>query len=197
MIIDQEQIERATNTLLLALYARHADTADHCGRVYELSLQLGRELQLTSEELESLKFGALLHDIGKLSTPDAVLTKPGPLDDREWEAIKRHPADGAAILRSLHFPGNIVAIVERHHERPDGFGYPFGLKSDEIPITARVVAVTDTYDAITSDRCYRRGECHEVALHEIASCSDKQFDPCVVAAFIELGRPNRLIALAA
>jgi putative nucleotidyltransferase with HDIG domain len=190
MTTNQEQIERRTTTLLVALSARHPETAHHSARVNLLSLQLGRALQLTSDELQALKFGSLLHDIGKLATPDAVLNKPGRLDAQEWEAIRRHPGAGAAILRSLHFPENIAAIVEQHHERHDGTGYPFALPWERISLYAQIVAVTDTYDAITRDRAYRRGECHEVALHEIATWSGKQFNPAIVDAFLQLHRPE-------
>lgn len=189
----QEQIalERNTTTLLTALSARHAGTGAHSVRVKQLSLDLGRALELPSDQLQDLKFGSLLHDIGKLATPDAVLNKPGRLDQDEWDQIRRHPSQGAAILRSLNFPETIAKIVEEHHERFDGLGYPFALPWHRLSTNSQIVAVTDTYDAITCDRAYRKGESPAVALHEIASSSGSQFNPAVVDAFLQLHRAAR------
>jgi len=186
---NSDELEFATTTLLVALSARHPETALHSARVNLLSLDLGRALELPGDQLEALKFGSLLHDIGKLSTPDAVLNKPGRLDDQDWNAIRRHPFDGASLLRSLNFPETIASIVEQHHERHDGTGYPFALPWHMISTNASIVAVADTFDAITADRCYRPGAAPAVALHEIASWSGKQFNPTVVDAFVQLHRP--------
>ena len=192
----QEQIEFSTTTLLLALSARNLETGDHCPRVNRLALQLGRALQLRADDLYALKFGSLLHDIGKLRTRDAVLCKPAKLNSDEWEEMRRHPVDGATILRSLNFPESICLIVEQHHEWIDGTGYPFGLKENEISFGARVFAVADTFDAITRDRCYRQGAAVAVALHEISSWSGTQFDPKVVDVLITLSRNHQLATAA-
>jgi putative nucleotidyltransferase with HDIG domain len=181
-----EQLEFGTTSLLCALAARNLETGDHCPRVNRLALQLGRALQLPQEELVALKFGSLLHDIGKLRVPDAVLCKPDKLTADEWEIMRRHPFDGATILRSLNFPEDVCLIVEQHHEWFDGSGYPYGLKDNQISRPARVFAVADTFDAITRDRCYRSGASIAVALHEINSWRDKQFDPYVVDALLRL-----------
>ena len=184
----QEQLEFATTALLMALSQRNLETGDHCPRVNRLALQLGRALQLTGDQLNDLKFGSLLHDIGKIRTRDAVLCKPAQLTDQEWEEMRRHPFDGATMLRSLGFPEPVCLIVEQHHEWFDGSGYPFGLKGHQISLPARVFSVADTYDAITRDRCYRKGAAAAVALHEISSWAGTQFDPKVVEALIKLER---------
>jgi putative nucleotidyltransferase with HDIG domain len=188
----QEQLEFGTTTLLIALTARNLETGDHCPRVNRLALQLGRSLRLSADELYDLKFGSLLHDIGKIRTRDAVLTKPGKLTETEWEEMRRHPLDGGSLLRALDFPESVCLIVEQHHEWFDGSGYPFGLAGDQIYLPARVFAVADTYDAITRDRCYRKGAAAAVALHEINSWSGTQFDPQVVERLIQLSRDNQL-----
>ncbi len=184
-----DQLEFATSALLVALCARDLETGDHCPRVNRLALKLGRALALPQEHLYALKFGSLLHDIGKLRTGDAVLCKPDRLTAAEWEIMRRHPLDGATMLRSLGFPEPVCLIVEQHHETWSGTGYPYGLKANEIYIGARLFAVADAYDAITRDRCYRKGAAAHVALHEISSCSGTQFDPKVVTAFLNLERP--------
>jgi HD-GYP domain-containing protein (c-di-GMP phosphodiesterase class II) len=135
-----------------------------------------------------LACGFLLHDVGKLAVPDAVLNKPGPLDADEWELMRRHPEKGAKILSTIPFLDRALDIVRHHHERWDGTGYPAGLPGDEIPLWARIFAVVDTVDAITSDRPYRQGRPLEVALEELRAGSGSQFDPGCVDAFMRLDR---------
>ncbi len=187
----QEQLEFGTTALLIALSARNLETGDHCPRVNRLALLLGRALQLSGDELNALKFGSLLHDIGKLRTPDAILCKPAKLTDPQWEVMRRHPLDGGTMLRALDFPEPVCLIVEQHHESFDGSGYPFGLAGHQISLGARVFSVADTYDAITRDRCYRKGAASAVALHEISSWAGSQFDPKVVEALIKLSLDDR------
>lgn len=182
----EEHLEIGAQCLLVALAARNLETGGHAQRVCDLALELGRALQLPATKLFNLKFGALLHDVGKLATPDAILCKPGPLTDDEWKVMREHPITGANLLRSLKFPLGVSAIVEQHHERHDGLGYPYGLRGREITIEARVFSVVDAYDAITADRCYHRGAAPAVAYHELASWAGKQFDPDVVDAFLDL-----------
>lgn len=157
-------------------------TADHCGRLQRLSFATGRALDLPAERLRALDHGAYLHDLGKVKIPAAILQKAGPLTKREWALVKRHPTFGREMLEptSLRHAGR---IVEQHHERIDGSGYPFGLSGAEVLVEASIVAVSDTYDAMTTDRVYRRALSREVALDEIARLAGTQFPREVVRAF--------------
>ena len=137
---------------------------------------------LPDDDLEVLRLGALLHDIGKIGVPDQVLMKPSALTDAEFAAIKLHPVLGARILRSVPFLARHIPIVELHHERPDGRGYPFGLRGDDIPLAARIVHVADAYDAITSARAYRAARPSGDALREIWRCAGTEFHAEIVAA---------------
>lgn len=190
----QEQLEFGTTSLLMALAQRNLETGDHCPRVNRLALSLGRKLKMSGDDLNTLKFGSLLHDIGKIRTRDAVLCKPAPLSPDEWTEMRRHPIDGAIMLRALDFPESICLVVEQHHEWFNGSGYPFNLAAGQISFAARVFSVADTYDAITRDRCYRKGAAAETALHEISSWSGTQFDPDVVEALLLLGKKNPLVS---
>lgn len=152
----------------------------HSERVTSLSLLVGKELGLSTEELENLEKAALLHDIGMLKVRDEILLKPAPLTDPEWQEIKEHPRRGAEILRTVDYFKTIVPWVLYHHERYDSTGYPQGLGKDEIPLPAKIIAVADTFDALTSPRPYRRTFSPEEALEEIKKHSGKQFDPWIV-----------------
>jgi HD-GYP domain-containing protein (c-di-GMP phosphodiesterase class II) len=132
-----------------------------------LSVAIGRSLRLRDEEIEVIRLGALLHDIGKIGVPDAVLLKPPALTPAEFDIIKQHPGAGARILQSVPFLIPHLPIVELHHEQPDGRGYPHGLRGDEIPIAAHIVHVADAYDAITSARAYRGARPSGAALKEL------------------------------
>ena len=145
----------AIRALAAALDARDPYTAGHSERVSALSVLIGREMNLSDSDLDVLRLGALLHDIGKIGLSDAVLRKASGLTTDEYEQIKRHPALGARILRQVPFLAPHLPIVELHHERPDGRGYPFGLRGDDIPLAARIVHVADAFDAMTSARAYR------------------------------------------
>lgn len=186
----EAQLEHSTTALLVALAVRNLETGDHCKRVTRLALQLGRAVRLTGDELNDLKFGSMLHDIGKLRTPDAVLCKPASLTPDEWTTMREHPLTGANMLRALGYSEAACLVVEQHHERVDGKGYPFGLVGNMISIGARIFAIADTYDAITADRVYRRGASSETALHEITSWSGRQFDSDLVEAFVKLHDPD-------
>jgi putative nucleotidyltransferase with HDIG domain len=172
----------AIRALAAALDARDPYTAGHSERVSVLSVAVGRVLALSPEDLEVIRLGALLHDIGKIGVPDDVLRKAGPLTDREFDAIKQHPVLGARILKSVPFLARHIPIVELHHERPDGRGYPYGLRADDIPIAARIVHVADAYDAMTSARAYRRAMPSGDALRELWRCSGTEFDAEIVGA---------------
>jgi len=172
----------AIRALAAALDARDPYTAGHSERVSTLSVGIGHVLKLSDSELEVLRLGALLHDIGKIGISDEVLRKPGPLTDEEFEAIMEHPVVGARILRTIPFLLPHVDIVELHHERPDGLGYPKGLRGDDIPLLARIVHVADAYDAITSARAYRQGRSSEEALRELWRCAGTEYHADIVGA---------------
>jgi putative nucleotidyltransferase with HDIG domain len=168
--------------LAVALDARDPYTAGHSERVSAISVAIGRDLSLDEGQLEVLRLGALLHDIGKIGISDHVLMKSGPLTPAEYETIKQHPGVGARILRSVAFLEPHIPIVELHHERPDGRGYPHGLHGHDIPILARIVHVADAFDAMTSARAYRSALPMSDAMRELWRCAGSQFDAEVVQA---------------
>jgi HD-GYP domain-containing protein (c-di-GMP phosphodiesterase class II) len=149
-------------------------------------MSVARELGMPegSQEWIDTQRGALLHDVGKIGVPDFILHKPGPLTPEEWDDMKRHPGIGHEMLRDISFLSGAAEIVHCHHERFDGKGYPRGLMGDEIPLGARIFAIADTFDAMTSDRPYRKALPAEVARWEILRHSGTQFDPQVVQAFL-------------
>jgi putative nucleotidyltransferase with HDIG domain len=146
-------------------------------------LRLGREYGLNTQEMKALEFGSLLHDIGKIGVPDAILRKPAKLTDEEWVRMREHPIHGQQILRGIKFLQGAAKVVAQHHEKWDGSGYPLGLVGDDIDICARIFSVADAFDAITSDRVYRKGRSYEAAAGELDEWSGRQFDPKVVEAF--------------
>jgi putative nucleotidyltransferase with HDIG domain len=158
---------------------------EHSQGVVALALAVGRELRMSPREQRNLEFGALLHDIGKLRTPNEIINKPGRLTAQEWEVIRRHPADGQAMLDRI---GGVLAdvgiVVRAHHERWDGSGYPDGLIGEAIPLAARVICACDAYSAMTTTRSYRPAMPVEAALVELRACSGAQFDPAVVEAMV-------------
>ena len=172
----------AIRALAATLDARDPYTAGHSERVSALAVLIGRQMELTAAELDVLRLGALLHDIGKIGLSDAILRKPGPLTVEEYDQLKRHPGQGARILRQVPFLAPHIPIVELHHERPDGRGYPFGLRGDEIPVAARIVHVADAFDAITSARAYRPARGRAEAIAELQRCAGTEFDPVSVNA---------------
>lgn len=172
--------------LVTALDARECETGNHSQRVVKLTLAIADRMGLVGAERDHLARGALLHDIGKIGVPDHVLLKPGKLTPEEWIEMRRHPEIGARILSGIPFLGPAAEIVLSHQERWDGKGYPRGLAREEIPIGARIFAVADALDAITSDRPYRRGRSFTHAREEIARFAGTQFDPDVVRHFLTL-----------
>lgn len=180
-------LENAYRTTLQALTAaletRDAETHGHSERVVTFSLRLGREYGLNAAEMKALEFGSLLHDIGKIGVPDAILRKPAKLTDEEWIRMREHPLHGQQILRGIKFLEGAARVVAQHHEKWDGSGYPIGLKGEEIDICARIFSVADAFDAITSDRVYRQGRPYEAAAQELDEWVNRQFDPKVVEAF--------------
>jgi putative nucleotidyltransferase with HDIG domain len=177
-----------------ALDLRDAETEGHSRRVTAYTIALARAMGLNPEELKVIARGAFLHDIGKIATPDAILLKPGRLDEREMAQMREHPERGYQIVRKIPFLREASEIVYAHQESYDGSGYPQGLAGDEIPLGARIFAIADTLDAITSDRPYRSGRSFAEARDEIARCSGCQFDPAIVNVFLEVS-PERWAAL--
>ncbi len=178
------------NTLLAlvaALDAREHETSDHSQRVVKYTTAIAERLSLQGPELEELGRGALLHDIGKIGVPDAVLLKPGKLTPAEWGEMRKHPDTGHQMIQSIPFLATPATIVLSHQERFDGGGYPRKLRGEEIHIGARIFAVADTLDAMTSDRPYRKATSFENAMAEVQRCSGSQFDPEVVKAFVDIG----------
>lgn len=167
-------------------------TAGHARRVTGFSLLLGTELGLSKQELADLWLAAALHDVGKIFVSDSILHKPGPLTLEEAAVMKTHPAAGARILAGVRGPVKAMGGIRHHHERYDGRGYPDGLRGDEIPLLARIIAVADTYDAMTSHRAYREALPPQQADREIAGCAGTQLCPTVVRAFQSLFENGRL-----
>ena len=179
-----EDAYRSTlRALTAALETRDSETHGHSERVVSYSLRLGREYGLDTQQMKALEFGSLLHDIGKIGVPDSILRKPGQLTEEEWVLMREHPQHGQQILRGIEFLEGPARVVAQHHEQWDGSGYPLGLRGDDINLCARIFAVADAFDAITSDRVYRRGKSYEAAAQELNDWSDRQFDPKVVEAF--------------
>ncbi len=185
------QIEVANDNTLLALAAaldvREHNTGVHSQRVADYTLRLAREAGVREKDtLDVFWRGALLHDVGKIGIPDKVLLKPGPLSDEEWVVMRNHPEVGARMLREIEFLRGPSEIVLSHHEWYDGAGYPRKLKGAEIPLGARLFAVIDVYDALTTDRAYHTARSHTDALAKIREGSDTHFDSAVVAAFAKI-----------
>jgi HD-GYP domain-containing protein (c-di-GMP phosphodiesterase class II) len=182
-------LEATVDALSGALGLRDRPTGVHSGRVGRLSSALGTRLQLAPRAQSDLSYAAELHDIGKVGVPDAVLLKPGPLADGEWELVKSHSRWGCDLLRRVPGLERVAVIVRHHHERFDGTGYPDGLKGKDIPVESRVLAVVDAYVAMTEERPYRSARHPELAAEELQRQRGTQFDPVVLDAFeLELER---------
>ncbi len=183
-----EQMETSFVQTVVALAnaadARDSYTQNHSDRLASLAEATCEEMALPDDVVKAIHWAALLHDIGKIGVPDEILRKPGPLTDSEWAIMKRHPVIGAKIVAPVKKLANVAPIIRAHHERYDGTGYPNGLKGEEIPIGARLLSVVDAYGAMTDDRVYRNAHSHAEAIEELQRCSGTQFDPKVVAAFL-------------
>jgi putative two-component system response regulator len=166
--------------------ARDHYTEQHLFRVAERAVNTATYLGLSGSALEAVRLGGLLHDLGKIAVPDAVLLKPGPLTEEEYEIIKVHPERGAEIVRPLRIRADPVMAVLHHHERWDGDGYPYGLRGAAIPLAARIIAVADSFDALTTDRPYRDGTSPDRAFEVLRAGRATQWDPEVIDAFLEL-----------
>ena len=182
----QASYDTTLDALTAALDCRDKETEGHCRRVSEYSVRLAEQVGMTAEEVRILRRGALIHDIGKIGVPDSVLHKAGPLTRGEWEVMQKHPQAGWEMLQNIPYLQHEVQLVLTHQERWDGNGYPFGLRGENIPFNARIFAIADTFDAILSDRPYRKGRPYEEAAQIITGESGRQFDPRLVAAFLEV-----------
>ena len=185
-----EKLDRAyldsIQTLRYTVEAKDPYTRGHSDRVSAYSVLLGKYLGLSETDLRTLEVGGLFHDIGKIGIPDSILLKESKLTDDEYSEIKNHPSIGAHILCNASIFQDIIPIVKHHHERFDGKGYPGKLKGEEIPDLARVTAVADTFDAMTSKRTYRNALPLDVVTEEIADCSGTQFDPEIAKVFLDI-----------
>lgn len=184
-----EDAYRATlRALVASLAMRDAETHGHSERVVSFSLRLGRELNINDEQTRALEFGSMLHDIGKIGVPDMILRKPGRLTEEEWVVMRKHPALGQQILHGIEFLEGAVRVVGQHHEKWDGSGYPLGIRGEAVDLNARIFAVADAFDAMTSDRVYRPSRPYEAAATELDEYTGTQFDPQVVEAFRRVPR---------
>lgn len=173
-------------TLAFVVEAKDTYTRSHLDRTYQYAVALTRRVSPELAADATLGYGFLLHDIGKVGIPERVLNKPGPLTDDEWAIMRTHPLIGVQVVSPIKFLGEAVHVIRSHHERWDGKGYPQGLKGEEIHQAARIFSVVDTFDAMTSDRPYRKGLPVEVALEEIEKCGGSQFDPEIASEFVKL-----------
>lgn len=172
-------------TLVATIEAKDSVTSGHSVRVTVFSQAIAKELGLSKEGMRILKISALLHDIGKVGVPESILGKPAPLSENEFIRMREHSTRGAEIIKNIKNVEGVVKAVRHHHERYDGGGLPDGLKGENIPIVSRILAVADTFDAMTFDRPYRKGVAMEKAVKEVQRCSGTQFDPKVVDAFVK------------
>jgi len=183
-----ENLKAASRQALLglaeAIEAKDPYTKGHCGRTAVYSMALGKAAGLSDVDLEVLEFGAFLHDIGKIGVRDAVLLKPGALDDEEWKIMREHSRLGAQLIDPIRRLHRARDIVLHHHESWCGRGYPFGLAGEAIPLGARIFSPVDAYDAMTSDRPYRVGMSHDEAMSRLRQGAGSQFDPHVVEALL-------------
>jgi putative nucleotidyltransferase with HDIG domain len=185
-------LQQSVESLLEAVYRKDAQIGKHSWAVAHFAGLVGRELGLVAYEMRTLLVGALLHDVGKVFVPDAILKKPGSLSPKERMTVQMHPVTGSRILEHSVMPVGADSAVRHHHERYDGRGYPRRLRAKEIPLAARIIQVADTFDAMTRSRSYRRGISPADGLEELTLNSGTQFDPEVVwvfvAAMTRLGR---------
>lgn len=172
--------------LASAIEVKDPYTKGHSDAVARCAVKIAKRLELSPHEIEGIEVAAILHDIGKIGVQEDILNKPGKLDDGEWKEMKKHPESSLKILEGINFPWDIKPIVYAHHERYDGKGYPNGLKGIEIPLGARILGVADLYDAMTSNRAYRKGLSKETVIEELKRVSGTQIDPEIAKVFIEM-----------
>ena len=174
------------NTLLVSLFENSNETEAHSQRLEVYSQAIGRKLGLSARELNDLSLLALLHDIGKIGVDSHILKKSGPLTDEEWVIMKTHPEVGYRVAKAIPELSSVANLILSHHEKWDGTGYPNNIIGHSIPLPCRILAVADAYDAMTSDRSYRKALTHDEAMKEIFRNSNTQFDPDIVEIFMDL-----------
>ncbi|MBI1819399.1 MAG: HD-GYP domain-containing protein [Nitrospirae bacterium] len=191
------ELEKAYFQTIIALSKaverRDTYTGGHAERVTRYADFTAEELGLSPESREEIKLAALLHDIGKISVPDNILSKESQLSSEEFEIMKTHPQNGVEIIKNIHLLERLIPSVLFHHESFDGSGYPHGLSKFDIPLGARIIAVVDTFDAIVSSRPYRKGKSPEAGLIELRRCAGTQFDPEIVLAFTQAWKSGKII----
>lgn len=191
-IIVRSRLDRAAslqatvNGWMNALAIRDGDTCRHTRRVTALAVQLARAMGLTEDQVQTIRWGAMLHDIGKMSIPDRILLKPGPLEPEDWHIMQQHPVLAIEMLRSVPYLDGVLDIPYCHHEHWDGNGYPRGLKGQEIPLSARIFSVVDVWDALGSQRPYRAAWTRQRSLDYLSAQAGRQFDPDVVQYFFTM-----------
>lgn len=186
--LDQQldNTEQVIFTLAAAVEAKDPTTKEHLVRMTEHAVRLGHAMKLQRHQLTLLRYGAILHDIGKVGVSELILCKPGPLDAEEWEEMRQHPLIGEKICESLRFAEDVCPMIRYHHERWDGEGYVDGLAGGQVPLLARVLSVVDAFDAMTSDRPYRSALPLEEALRRLRHGAGTQSDPAIIAVFAEM-----------
>lgn len=182
----QKAYMESIETLRFTVEAKDTYTRGHSDRVSEYSVLLGKKLGLSEEDINTLRIGGLFHDIGKIGVPDSILLKESKLTDDEYSEIKNHPSIGAHILSNATIFKDVLSIVKHHHERYDGNGYPSKLKGEEIPYLARITAIADSFDAMTSRRTYRDSLSLDIVKSELERCKGSQFDPNCADAFLDI-----------
>lgn len=182
----RENYLNTIEALVQALEAKDTYTSGHSARVGKLTVIIGEAMEMIEEKIEFLKYAAVLHDVGKIGVSEVILNKEGKLIDTEWDSIRSHPVTGQTIIKGIKFLFDIGHVVRHHHERFDGKGYPDGLEGEKIPFESRIIAVVDTYDAITSDRSYRKGSTHDEAIEELKRVAGSQLDPKIVDIFCKV-----------
>ncbi len=182
---EREAHEATIRSFIQAVETKDAYTRGHSERVAKASLMIGRTMSVRDDRLETLRFAGMLHDVGKLGVPTKVLQKAGKLTDEEYAAIQLHPVRGREITRELEFLGEAITAIYHHHERLDGRGYPLGLAGEDIPEFARIIAVADAFDSMTTTRTYRGARSVDEAVAELIKCKGTQFDPNMVEAMVQ------------
>jgi len=176
--------------LVSAIEAKDKYTLGHSKRVSEYAVELAKKLNMSEEKIAEVRVAGMLHDVGKIGVSDDILNKSSRLTEREYEEVKKHPAIGSWILNTLDLPETTMDAINYHHERYDGKGYPLGLSGKELSLEAQIIAVSDAYDAMTSDRPYRKAMSNEAAINEIKKCADTQFNPELVKLIEKEGFPK-------
>ncbi|NJN43929.1 MAG: HD domain-containing protein [Anaerolineae bacterium] len=182
----EESYLQTVLSLARAMDTRDTYTADHSQRLAVWAEALAYRMNCTPEQVRAIHWAALLHDIGKIGVPDEILRKPGPLTDLEWAIMKKHPEDGVEIIAPVKRLKDVAPIIRAHQEKFNGQGYPNGLRGEQIPLGARILAVVDSYSAMTDDRVYRKAKSHQGAIDELKMLAGEQYDPVVVEKFIEI-----------